>query len=280
MKKVVTERPRWGSDHKNRDNLKIRKNIIVIEEDGEISDTTTPGGKFSTRAKYYERKSFSDLLGPLKSYLKSQVDRPWDIVWSEISQNLPASGVLNIHIRDHIEDFVTLDVEKIDGVFFNTDGDAICYPEFIVHNGILKLLPDSKKYKDKVFKVKDKKRKNKYPLGKKYSIINSITWDGDFGKISMSHSYGKPPEFVSFTLVRITSECADISFGEESFFTAVQSAFGESFNMRMKMKIINNFHKEVTAKSSIFKVEDSFYKYVWSAKFMAADISLPNNFLV
>ena len=268
MKKVVTERPRWGSSHKNIDNLNIRKSAITIEEDGEVSDNTISGGKFSTRAKYYGRKSFSDLLGPLKSYLKSQVGRPWDIVWSEVSQNLPASGVLNIHIRDHIEDFVTLDVEKIDGVFFNSKGNAITYPEFIVYNGILRLLPDSKKYREKISKITDNRRKNTYPLGKKYNIINSITWNGDSGTISMSRSYGQSPGVVKFSLTTTPSDYADFSFGEESFFTAVQSAFGESFNMKMKMKIINNFHNDVTSKNSEFKVEDSFYKYVWDAKFI------------
>jgi hypothetical protein len=47
-------------------------------------------------------KEFSDLLGPLRRYLRKQVGRPWDKLWSEITQTLDSRSLTGQHIFDHI----------------------------------------------------------------------------------------------------------------------------------------------------------------------------------
>src|SRR5262249_9046380 len=60
-------------------------------------------------------KEFSDLLGPLKRYLRRQVDRPWDKVWSEICKNLKAENPAQRHVRLHVHDLVAINASVRDG---------------------------------------------------------------------------------------------------------------------------------------------------------------------
>jgi hypothetical protein len=50
----------------------------------------------------YDYKLFSDLLGPLQKYLRSQVGRPWDKVYSELSASLDKRSITGIHIWTHV----------------------------------------------------------------------------------------------------------------------------------------------------------------------------------
>jgi len=50
----------------------------------------------------WNAKEFSDLLGPLRGYLRKQVGRPWDKVWSEITTTLDSRTLTGQHIFDHI----------------------------------------------------------------------------------------------------------------------------------------------------------------------------------
>ena len=51
----------------------------------------------------WNAKEFSDLLGPLRRYLRKQVGRPWDKVWSEIACHLDSRSLSGQHIFDHIQ---------------------------------------------------------------------------------------------------------------------------------------------------------------------------------
>jgi hypothetical protein len=55
------------------------------------------------RRRNRDHKSFSDVLGPLRAYLRKQVGRPWDKVWSEICATLDRRSLTGLHIFDHIE---------------------------------------------------------------------------------------------------------------------------------------------------------------------------------
>ena len=50
----------------------------------------------------WNAKEFSDVLGPLRRYLRKQAGRPWDKVWSEITQTLDRRSLTGQHIFDHI----------------------------------------------------------------------------------------------------------------------------------------------------------------------------------
>lgn len=57
------------------------------------------------RRPYKDQKEQGDKLGALERYLRKQVGRPWDKVWSDIQGALP-KGVNGFHVRSHIDGWV------------------------------------------------------------------------------------------------------------------------------------------------------------------------------
>ena len=98
MAKVVTERPRRGHTNPSKKwGRRLRKNEYDAEDHG---PTRAP---IARRHQYgWNAKEFSDLLGPLRRYLRKQVGRPWNKVWSEITRNLDSRSLSGQHIFDHI----------------------------------------------------------------------------------------------------------------------------------------------------------------------------------
>ncbi len=100
MFKVIVERPRWGSRHATRSKLRHDR---------------VPGRKRATgRRMVLERegwtKCLNENLAPLKRYLLKQVGRPWDKVYSEISDHLDTGSTVKQHVRDHLTDFILVKV--------------------------------------------------------------------------------------------------------------------------------------------------------------------------
>lgn len=100
MFKVIVERPRWGRKYAAKSKLRYDK---------------VPGRKHATgRRQVLEHrgytKSLNENLAPLKRYLKKQVGRPWNKVYSEISEHLDASSTVKQHVRDHLSDFIMIEV--------------------------------------------------------------------------------------------------------------------------------------------------------------------------
>lgn len=141
MAKVVTERPRRGHGELS---LKTSwrlwgKDVAVTEDEfgNDVYDDVDYGRtriKASRRGQCRHRvggtdahfvsgrnafdchKEFSDLLGPLRGYLRKQVGRPWDKVYSELKQHLDFRSVAGLHIWDHVKSEVTLDTYmRVDG---------------------------------------------------------------------------------------------------------------------------------------------------------------------
>ena len=98
MAKVVTERPRRGHGNPSKKwGRRLGKNEHDAEDHG---PTRAP---IARRHQYgWNAKEFSDLLGPLRRYLRKQVGRPWNKVWSEIVRTLDSRSLSGQHIFDHI----------------------------------------------------------------------------------------------------------------------------------------------------------------------------------
>jgi hypothetical protein len=113
MAKVVTERPRRGHGNSSKKwGRRLGKNEHDAEDHG---PTRAP---IARRHQYgWNAKEFSDLLGPLRRYLRKQVGRPWNKVWSEIVRNLDSRSLSGQHIFDHIR----WEVEQ--HVFLRPDGN-------------------------------------------------------------------------------------------------------------------------------------------------------------
>jgi len=93
MHKVVIERPRWNP---GRGKQGRRANL---------PDELLP--KFEgIKRPHTNRKGLTDLLGPLKRWLQSQVGRPWNDVYSEACAVIKADSVIRAHVKTHLLEFV------------------------------------------------------------------------------------------------------------------------------------------------------------------------------
>lgn len=112
MQKLLTERERYGSSSPNR---KAGKRLRSVDE-GDDEPT-----RLSRKALYGGRtKSFTDVLSPLRRYLRANVGRPWNKVYSEIREHLDERSITGRHLFEHLRWEVTLDgVEGDDGKVYH-----------------------------------------------------------------------------------------------------------------------------------------------------------------
>jgi len=107
MHKVVVERPRWNpgpGKHGRRANL---------------PDELLP--KFEgIKRPHLHRKGLTDLLGPLRRWLHSQLGRSWNDVYSEACAVIKPDSVIRAHIKTHLLEFVERHT-------FMRDGEVWCF---------------------------------------------------------------------------------------------------------------------------------------------------------
>ena len=102
MFKVIVERPRWGRKYAARSKLRYDK----------VPDRKHATGRRLVLEHRGYTKDLNENLAPLKRYLHKQVGRPWDKVYSEISEHLDASSTVKQHVRDHLTDFIMVKVTR------------------------------------------------------------------------------------------------------------------------------------------------------------------------
>jgi hypothetical protein len=97
MFKVVIERPRMikGDSAYKADGRRYRN----------CEDTPH---RISMKRGYRQHKWLNENLAPMKRFLLAQAGRPWDKVFSELSQGIDLRNTVQAHIFAHIEDFVAL----------------------------------------------------------------------------------------------------------------------------------------------------------------------------
>jgi hypothetical protein len=97
--KVVTERPRRGHANASKKTSGPRIRRFDPEQD---YDAPTRHPVARRRQYGYDAKEFSDLINPLKRFLRSCVGRPWDKVHSELSRTVDRRSITGSHIWDHV----------------------------------------------------------------------------------------------------------------------------------------------------------------------------------
>lgn len=106
MAKVVTERPRGG--HRNKSRKTAGPRIRRYDPDREYDEPTRL--PIARHRQYgYEAKEFSDLINPLRRYLRTCVGRPWAKVHSELSRKLDRRSLAGLHIWHHVMSEIEVD---------------------------------------------------------------------------------------------------------------------------------------------------------------------------
>src|SRR5262249_44012500 len=108
-KKVVVERPRWGSRAPNK-KFGARLRFVPDHEYEEQPKRVPPSESYRGF-----QKSFTDVLGPLQRLLNRNVGRPWNKVHSELCTVLDKRKVTGRHVLDHIECMVEKNGLERDG---------------------------------------------------------------------------------------------------------------------------------------------------------------------
>jgi hypothetical protein len=102
MSKVIVERPRLGGGQR----WKKKRGRSARAEAGEES----PGHEGMKSRLVADRRSLNENLALLRRWLLAAVGRPWDKVFADISGGLDVRSALHKHLRDHLRDYVALDV--------------------------------------------------------------------------------------------------------------------------------------------------------------------------
>ena len=112
MFKVIVERPRSGRSWATKSKIRYDK----CEERSRVS-----GHRLVMEASGYT-KHLNENLAPLKRYLHKQLGRKWDDVFSEICEHLDTGSTVKMHVREHLDDFVSYNTRRdVDGVIWATD---------------------------------------------------------------------------------------------------------------------------------------------------------------
>ncbi len=124
MSKVVVERPRYRHAARNgKTRLRVRRFSYDLDYNEDFDDLMDDlpqriSGSCSKHLRICATKSFSDLLGPLQRFLRSNVGRPWDAVHSEMSEHLDNRKTTGRHIFEHVEDEVAVNCYEEGGVVY------------------------------------------------------------------------------------------------------------------------------------------------------------------
>ncbi len=110
MSKVIVERPRLGRSVAGK---KPGRTQGLVDDDGE---PIRAKGAREPKRPPVKTKNLNETLSPLKRYLASNVGRPWNKVYSEISEHLKPTSTVQQHVRDHLDDFVATKTRMKGGV--------------------------------------------------------------------------------------------------------------------------------------------------------------------
>jgi len=108
MAKVIVERPRYGSTMRGHAKGYWRKLQAIPADELPKRERIKPS--------HGRTKSLNEHLRPLQRYLHKQIGRPWDKVFAEICAFISRNSAVQDHVRDHVGDFVAVNVIEIDGV--------------------------------------------------------------------------------------------------------------------------------------------------------------------
>ena len=152
MAKVIVERPRVNSRCNHTAKGSKRAQQRVDDEDQPQREKI----KRKWEQNWSDEKRLNEHLNPLYRWLIKQVGRPWNKVYSEMTEHIRLDSAVQSHVLDHANDYVEKNVIIIDGKPRYGTPPAYGSPLegfrdiLWVHpvTGILRLLKATKKWSD------------------------------------------------------------------------------------------------------------------------------------
>jgi hypothetical protein len=158
MYKVIVERPRSGKRTRAAA-LRLRNDM-----DGPI--------RLGMRA-HYDYLELNENLKPLRRYLRAQIGRPWDKVYSEMCAEIDRRNTVQQHIHQHVDDFIAIKVREKDGKLISVsrgDPREIWYQELYVdpRTGVIREHRRGRKWR----KAADWRRQREEEIAARRRVIN------------------------------------------------------------------------------------------------------------
>ena len=105
MYKVIVERPRWCAFRgKSSHPTRVMRHAGKRDPEGAIAVRGMRRLTHLSRGKH--KKQLNENLSPLKRFLHRRVGRRWNDVYSEISRRICPRSAVQLHILQHLNDFV------------------------------------------------------------------------------------------------------------------------------------------------------------------------------
>jgi hypothetical protein len=101
MHKIVVERERYGSGDSSRKWGKRLPYIAGCDYEDEPKRVSS-----ARRRQYVSPKGFTDVLNPVKGFLRKSLGRPWNEVYSELRRGLDVRKVTGRHVFQHLDRMV------------------------------------------------------------------------------------------------------------------------------------------------------------------------------
>ena len=109
MSKKLVERPRWGRQAPNG----------TVTRERQAVDLDALPRRSRMRPNHGSRAHPSENFAPLLRFLRTRCGTHWDAVYSELRQSLDLRSATQIHIFEHLYDFVALHALIEDGVIYD-----------------------------------------------------------------------------------------------------------------------------------------------------------------
>ncbi len=121
MPKVIVERARRGMQRCPRQ--------ASWEKNAHLDDLPVKEGVRKRHTAIGSRRELNENLSPLRRYLIGQAGRPWNAVYREICLQIRPRSAVQLHVRQHVWDFVERHVT------ISLDGSVLPAPDRVFGRG-------------------------------------------------------------------------------------------------------------------------------------------------
>lgn len=115
MKHKIVERPRFNG-YGNGNAIRRQRAAVRDMDIEELEELPTKQGMRRPHIEHWSGKELNENLNPLYRYLNKQEGRPWDLVYSEICEQIRPDSATQLHILQHVNDIVEINVIIVDGI--------------------------------------------------------------------------------------------------------------------------------------------------------------------